>query len=121
MSRPAIRVLAAFVAACILGAVIYAVTSSAAATSVVGVVAMAAACAALFLAQPKKEQPGDTGPRKGMTVDVRARKVRGAAEVIGVDGGQQQPDEVKVAVGKAAGKAKVWGWRGAPRTNRKGP
>ena len=121
MSRPGVRVLAVFVAVCVLGAVIYAMTSSAVATSVVSVVATAAGCAALFLAQPAKQESADTGKQKGTSVAVEAKHVRGAAEVIGVDGGHEQPGDVTVTVGKAGGNAKVWGWRGAPRGKQNTP
>src|ERR1700692_1373268 len=115
MSSSGIRVLAAFVGACILGAVIYAMTNSAVATSAVSVVAMAAACGALFLAQPSNKESANTNRQKATSVEVKARNVRGAAEVIGVDGGQEQPGDVTVTVGKAGGNAKVWGWRGASK------
>jgi hypothetical protein len=121
MSRPGVRVLAVFVAVCVLGAVIYATTSSAVATSAVSVVATAAGCAALFLAQAAKQESADTGKQKGTNVAVRAKHVRDTAEVIGVDGGHEQPGDVSVTVGKAGGNARVWGWRGTPRGKQNTP
>jgi len=111
-----LRVVVAFLAACVAAATLYAITSSTRATAIVGILAMAAACAALFLNPGRgtaKDAPA--GAKEGSSVDVKARKVSGHGQVIGVEGGTRQPDHVRVDAERVRGRGGVWGVRGSGR------